>query len=86
MIYLASLACLIVSQQVLDIISIDDSELIEIDIQTFKTFLEANPEIGYQVLVIMLNKLVSRLRHADKTIFTLYSWGMKAHKLDQFLE
>ncbi len=69
-----------------DIIAIDDSVLIEIDIKTFKTFLDANPEIGYQVLVSMLNKLASRLRRADKTIFTLYSWGMKAHKLNQFLE
>ena len=69
-----------------DVIAVDDSELIEIDIPSLKTFLEKNPEIAYTFFVAMINTLVSRLRHADKSIFTLYSWGMKAHKLDKYLE
>lgn len=69
-----------------DVIAVDDCELIEIDIPALKIYLDNNPKIAYQFLVAMINTLVSRLRHADKTIFTLYSWGMKAHKLDQFLE
>lgn len=69
-----------------EVIAVDDCELIEIDIPSLKIFLDSNPTMAYQFLVAMINTLVSRLRHADKTIFTLYSWGMKAHKLDQFLE
>lgn len=68
-----------------DVIAVDDSELVEIDIPSLKKYLESNPEIAYQFLVTMINTLVGRLRHADKTIFTLYAWGMKAHKLDQLL-
>lgn len=69
-----------------DVMALEDSELVEIDITTLRTYLDNNPKIGYKLLDVMINTLVSRLRHADKTIFTLYSWGMKAHKLDKLIE
>lgn len=69
-----------------DVIALIDSELIEIDIPTFRTFLNETPEIASKIYFSIIQILVKRLRHADKTIFSLYTWGMKAHKLDQHLE
>jgi CRP/FNR family transcriptional regulator, cyclic AMP receptor protein len=69
-----------------DVIAVTESELIEIDIATFKNFLEKNQKIGYLIFLAMLKTLVKRLRHADKTILNLYLWGMKAHQLDKHLD
>lgn len=69
-----------------DVNAVIDSELIEIDIPSLKDYLDTHPEIGYKILTSMGKTLVTRLRHADKTIINLYAWGMKANKLDQYLE
>jgi CRP/FNR family transcriptional regulator, cyclic AMP receptor protein len=69
-----------------DVTAIIESELIEIDIPSLRTYLETNPQEGYRVFLDMLQSLVKRLRHADKAIVNLYAWGIKAHQLDQHLE
>src|SRR3990167_3515445 len=61
-----------------DVIAVEETTLIEIDIPSFRRYLENNPNIGYQVLVDLFKTLISRLRHANKSIFTIYSWGIKA--------
>lgn len=69
-----------------DVVAITETELIEIDIESFKNFLQKNPEIGYEILFEMLKVLVKRLRHANITIVNLFSWGIKAHHIDKYLE
>jgi CRP-like cAMP-binding protein len=69
-----------------DVIAVTASELVQIDITTFRTFLKVNPQIGNTILEAMFKTLIKRLRHADETIIKLYIWGMKAHKIDQDLD
>lgn len=69
-----------------DVIALDESELVEIDIKSFQKFLETNPQFGYQFYKEILQSLVKRLRHADKAIFNLYAWGMQAHHLGKHLK
>ena len=60
--------------------TIVESELLEIDAPSFKQFLDDNPPIAYTIYLEMLKTLVKRLRSADKTIYSFYSWGVKAYK------
>lgn len=69
-----------------DVMAVVDSELLEIDMPSFKVFLGANPDVAAKIYLAILKILVKRLRCADKTIFSLYTWGMKAHQLDKYLE
>jgi CRP/FNR family cyclic AMP-dependent transcriptional regulator len=68
-----------------DVASVVESELLEIDIPSFKAYLNENPTIGYKIYQELLQTLVKRLRHADKVIYNLYAWGIKAHQLDKYL-
>lgn len=66
-----------------DVVAISESEIIEININSFLQFLSDNPDIGYKVMVDMLQVLVKRLRHTNKTTVKLLSWGIKAHGIDK---
>lgn len=69
-----------------DVIAISKCELIEIDISSFRKFLDENPQIGYKVLLEIMKTLVKRLRHADIAILNLFTWALKAHQIDKFLD
>lgn len=69
-----------------DVIAEQESELVEIDIPSFRKFLRSNLEVASEVYFEILKNLVSRLRHADKTIVNLYMWGIKAYNVDKHLE
>lgn len=69
-----------------DVIVVSESEVIEIDISSFRSFLQNNPDLGYHIVVNMLQTLIHRLRHANKAIINLYSWGIKAHEIDLLLK
>lgn len=69
-----------------DVIAISDIELIEVDIQSFKTFLEANPQIGYKILLDLFTTLVTRLKQSNNKVLNLFKWGIKAHQMDKYLE
>jgi len=69
-----------------DVVTVVESELVEIDIDSFRNYLENNSQIGYKLLFSILKILVSRLRRADKTIFNLFLWGIKVKKIDKDLD
>ena len=58
-------------------------ELAVIDARKLKLFLDKNPDIGYQVLYHWLELLLPQFRQGNKRISNLFSWGLKAHKIDQ---
>ena len=62
------------------------SELAVIDAKKLKKFLDNNPEIGYHVLHHWLELLLPRFRQGNKRISSLFSWGLKAHKIDQEID
>lgn len=69
-----------------DIIAMTDCELIEIDVKSLRDLIDYNPQIGSRILVIMIKSLTKQLHHANRALYVIYSWGMKAHNLDKHLE
>lgn len=69
-----------------DVKALTDAEILEIDIPSFKNFLDSHREIAYTIYLPIIKTLVKRLRSADKVIYKLYSWGTKAHQLDKYLK
>ena len=68
-----------------DVVAVEDSTLLEIDIKSFKKYLDNNHKVGHEIYHGILLSLVKRLRQSDKTILHLYEWGIRAHKLDSHL-
>ena len=62
------------------------SELAAIDAGKLKQFLDQNPDIGYQILIHWVEEFLPRVRQGNKRISSLFSWGLKAHKIDQAIE
>lgn len=64
---------------------VEDSVLIEISGDKFMSFLEAHPDIGFQIFRSMMAIMVGRLRNSNDKIFSLLAWGLKAHQIEQEL-
>ena len=60
-------------------------ELAVIDVEKLKTFLDANPVLGYQLLRHWIGLILPRIRHGNKRLASLFSWGLKAHDIDSLL-
>lgn len=69
-----------------DVVAITNTELIEIDIQSFEIFLDNHPEIGYKVLREILHIVINRLKHSNQSLVNLLAWGIKNHRIDEELE
>ena len=65
--------------------AITESELIEIDASKLIQYLEIHPEKGYRVLKILYKTLITRLRKANQRMEYLFSWGLKAHRIQEHL-
>jgi len=63
--------------------ALSDCELAVIDAGKLKLFLHRNPDIGYQILFHWVEMLLPRIRKSNQRISNLFSWGLKAHKIDQ---
>lgn len=69
-----------------DVAAVTETEVVEIDIKSFRAFLDANPQIGYKLMRELLQIFIERLRHANQAVIRLFTYGIKAHKLDKYLE
>jgi CRP-like cAMP-binding protein len=63
--------------------ALSNSELAVIDAEKLKLFLNQHPDIGYQILYHWVETLLPRFRKSNQRISSLFSWGLKAHKIDQ---
>jgi CRP-like cAMP-binding protein len=69
-----------------DVVCTEDTELIEIDILSFRHFLDTHQEIGYKILDEFLKHFVKRMMDSNKKILHLLEWGIQAHHIDKDLE
>lgn len=60
-------------------------DLIVIDGDQMMSFLDSHPELGYPLFKELILILVGRLRQADRKIFGLFAWGLKARGIDKYL-
>jgi CRP/FNR family cyclic AMP-dependent transcriptional regulator len=65
--------------------TVEETEVIEFDGDELLAYMERHPEQGYRILKYIVRSLVSRLRRTNEKLFSLYSWGLKAHGIDKHL-
>lgn len=68
-----------------NVVTISEAQLIQIDIQSFRKFLDTNPDIGYQFLHEFFFIFVRRLQKANKSVLRLLEWGLNVHEIDKHL-
>lgn len=62
-----------------------NSELAVLDGEKFVAFLDSHPDIAYPISKELIAILVKRLRAANRRIFSLFAWGLKARGIDRHL-
>lgn len=65
--------------------AIMNTELAVIDGLRFLAFLDHHPDIAYPISKELNGILVKRLRAANRRIFSLFAWGLKARGIDRHL-
>jgi len=67
------------------VISLEETEVVIIDGDELMLFLENNSDIGFGFMCDMMDTMVKRLRASNEKVFSLFAWGLKAHKIDEHL-
>lgn len=67
------------------VVTVSACDLAVVDAEQLMTFLDAHPEVGYPLFKDLILILVKRLRAANKKIFALFAWGLKARGIDKYL-
>ncbi|OGT18994.1 MAG: hypothetical protein A2V90_04460 [Gammaproteobacteria bacterium RBG_16_57_12] len=65
--------------------AVNDCELAVLHGDKLIEFLDAHPDIGYNILRGIVESLVERLRKANQRVFSLFAWGLKSSGIDQYL-
>ena len=64
---------------------LEDCTAVVINGEKLLEYLEANPDIGFKFMQELMMLTVERLRGSNEKVFSLYAWGLKAHKIDEHL-
>ena len=67
------------------VVVVSDCTLIVIRGDDLFDFFDGHPAVGYRVLRALTETLVSRLRHTNRKLFSVFAWGLKAHDIERFL-
>ncbi len=67
------------------VMTISNTELAVINGELFMQFLDTHPDIGYPIMRIFMQAAVGRLRATNRKLFSVFAWGLKAHKIDEHL-
>ena len=65
--------------------AISDVQLIEIDAEKLKVYLEQHPEQGFLFYKKLFEILIERLKNSNHTVESLMAWGLKAYEIDKHL-
>lgn len=66
-----------------DVFANTEAELIEIDIDSFRKYLDSHPDMGYKIFFEILKIFVHRYRRTNKTILHLLERGIKVQQSSQ---
>jgi CRP/FNR family cyclic AMP-dependent transcriptional regulator len=67
------------------VVTVTACDLAVVDADELMHFLDSHPEVGYPLFKDLILILVKRLRAANKKIFALFAWGLKARGIDKYL-
>lgn len=65
--------------------TVSPCQLAIIDVAKLKQFIDDHPEIGYLLLFHWIKIILPRLRQSNKRFSSLFSWGLRAHKIDSLI-
>jgi len=65
--------------------AVTDCVLVEINGDKLMSFLDAHTDIGFQLLRALMTVMVGRVRKNNDKIFSLLTWGLKAHQIEKEL-
>lgn len=63
-----------------DVVSVDETEIITIDKQSFLAFINANAELGNEILIDFLQVLAKRVYRLNEIVFSLLKQGIELQK------
>lgn len=67
------------------VVTVTECEFAVIDGDRMMAFLDAHPDVGHPLFKELILILVNRLRKANRKIFALFAWGLKARGIDKHL-
>ncbi|MGR9051290.1 MAG: cyclic nucleotide-binding domain-containing protein [Gammaproteobacteria bacterium] len=62
--------------------TITNCELAAVDAGKLRHFLNDHPEIGYSLLLHWVKIMLPRIRQGNKRFSSMFSWGLRAHRID----
>jgi CRP-like cAMP-binding protein len=65
--------------------TVEDTELLEFEVDPLLEYLDRHPESGYVLLQQLLQLLTYRLMQADCRIKSLFAWGLENHSIGSYL-
>ena len=68
------------------VVCLEECDIVTIDGQKLMQYLEQHPEFGFRFMREMMGILIQRLRSTNKKLFSLFTWGLKAHKIDKYID
>lgn len=64
-----------------DVITVSECTIIKIEVNSFKAFLESDPELGYKVLFGFLQAIVTRVQRINVTVLNIMEQAMDYQKM-----
>jgi len=71
--------------QCVSVVTIEDTELLEFEVEPLLEYLDQHPAYGYVFMQQLLRLLSRRLIQADCRLKSLFAWGLEAQGIDQYL-
>ncbi len=67
------------------VVAVSPCELAVIRGDHFLHYLDEHPQTGYKLLKEMLYTAIGRLRRTNAKLFSLFAWGLRAHRITDHL-
>lgn len=68
------------------VVCLEECEVVSIDGRKLMQYLELHPEFGFRFMCEMMEMVIHRLRSTNKKVLSLFAWGLKAHKINKFID
>jgi CRP-like cAMP-binding protein len=66
--------------------AVTDCELAVINSERLLDFFETHPAAGYRFMLSMYAQMASRLGQTNRQLLKVLAWGLRAHRIEGFLE
>lgn len=68
------------------VICVSDCEVIAINGEKLMAYMQRHTDLGFDFMKELSSLMVKRLRNSNNKIFSLFSWGLKAHQIEKHID